>query len=609
MNTSSQYEASIKHSWLTKLVILFVAVAFSVALGASYSYAAETDQIISDAVSSIEQDTEGDTPGSSDEGSSASGSGQDTAGDKTNDQTTGTTDNTTEETDGSADSGSEEQTAAIPVPKKAGWLQSADGTWYYFTSASSAPKTGWLKSGSKWYYLDPAESGALKTGIFTVAGKSYIADSKGALYQSCWVKLGDDWYYASTSGVLKTGWFKSGGKWYWLAPNDQGKMAKNCWGTDKDGKQYYLSSSGAMANGWIKNDSTWYYTNPSGAKKVNGWVKSNGKWYWLSSKDNGAMSTNAWVTDKNKQYYLGATGAMAKGWIQNGSTWYYADSSGAKKLSGWVKSTGKWYWLCGDQNGAMASEAVLPINGKTYSFGKDGAMLTRAKVDLENGDYGHTAPSGEVIKIGAYDEDGNVILRSSNGEPLTGWQKLAGYWFYGEPETGVMQTGWLELGGKKYYLDASGAMATGTRTIDDKSYYFNHNGVMTNRPYANAAASAKLVAAANSLPYQGNGYCAKWTNYVYVRAGYAHPDGNACDLYWKYCTISNLDLIEPGMILAVPSHTRSALGSKYGHVAIYMGNGMVRHNTNKLETVPLSSWLAYYQTTYPVKCGWAFPKK
>jgi len=37
-----------------------------------------------------------------------------------------------------------------------------------------------------------------------------------------------------------------------------------------------------------------------------------------------------------------------------------------------------------------------------------------------------------------------------------------------------------------------------------------------------------------------------------------------------------------------------------------MGNGLVRHNTNTIETTSLSDWLAYYQTTYTAKCGWAF---
>ena len=40
-----------------------------------------------------------------------------------------------------------------------------------------------------------------------------------------------------------------------------------------------------------------------------------------------------------------------------------------------------------------------------------------------------------------------------------------------------MQTGWIQLSGKWYYLDSSGVMVTGTRVIDGKSYTFNSSGV------------------------------------------------------------------------------------------------------------------------------------
>lgn len=39
-----------------------------------------------------------------------------------------------------------------------------------------------------------------------------------------------------------------------------------------------------------------------------------------------------------------------------------------------------------------------------------------------------------------------------------------------------MQTGWLNLGGTWYWLDASGAMATGWRVVDGSWNYFMANG-------------------------------------------------------------------------------------------------------------------------------------
>lgn len=39
-----------------------------------------------------------------------------------------------------------------------------------------------------------------------------------------------------------------------------------------------------------------------------------------------------------------------------------------------------------------------------------------------------------------------------------------------------MQTGWLETGKKRYYLDEDGIMQTGTITIDGQKYTFASDG-------------------------------------------------------------------------------------------------------------------------------------
>nr|WP_263629581.1 hypothetical protein [Bacillus tianshenii] len=41
-----------------------------------------------------------------------------------------------------------------------------------------------------------------------------------------------------------------------------------------------------------------------------------------------------------------------------------------------------------------------------------------------------------------------------------------------------MKTGWLTLGGKKYYMDASGAMKIGWVELSRKWYYFYKDGSM-----------------------------------------------------------------------------------------------------------------------------------
>lgn len=45
-----------------------------------------------------------------------------------------------------------------------------------------------------------------------------------------------------------------------------------------------------------------------------------------------------------------------------------------------------------------------------------------------------------------------------------------------------MQTGWLELDGNRYYLNADGVLQTGDVTIDDELYHFGADGAQQGEP-------------------------------------------------------------------------------------------------------------------------------
>ncbi|MCI8454534.1 MAG: hypothetical protein HFE84_07960 [Lachnospiraceae bacterium] len=55
----------------------------------------------------------------------------------------------------------------------------------------------------------------------------------------------------------------------------------------------------------------------------------------------------------------------------------------------------------------------------------------------------------------------------------TGWLLENGDWYYFSPETGVMQTGFLTLEGKTYYLTENGKMLT-----KQKTFVPDENGVL-----------------------------------------------------------------------------------------------------------------------------------
>ena len=123
-----------------------------------------------------------------------------------------------------------------------------------------------------------------------------------------------------------------------------------------------------------------------------------------------------------------------------------------------------------------------------------------------------------------------------------------------------------------------------------------------------ASASVKgaaIVAACSRVGSPGAGLCAMWVSQVYNRAGLGYPGGNANNMYWNFCKSSNKGDLEPGMIVAVSSHSHTSAGRTYGHVGIYVGNGTVMDNVGYIRTIGLDSWISYYSDTVTPRWGWA----
>lgn len=114
-----------------------------------------------------------------------------------------------------------------------------------------------------------------------------------------------------------------------------------------------------------------------------------------------------------------------------------------------------------------------------------------------------------------------------------------------------------------------------------------------------------IVDSAYSTPSPGAGWCAMWVSQVYANAGMGYPYGNACDMYYQYCTSDNRDDLKVGMIVAVPSHPGDSAGIEFGHVGIYVGNNTVRQNVGSITDQNLDDWISYYGKTYTPKWGFA----
>ena len=128
-----------------------------------------------------------------------------------------------------------------------------------------------------------------------------------------------------------------------------------------------------------------------------------------------------------------------------------------------------------DENNLVAWDA----DGDVYTTVQEGSDAAKKEATEIIGEQ--PAP---VAKTG-WQKDattGTWTLYDAVGTQLTGWQLVGGKYYYMDPSTGVMQTGWVKspASGKWYYMDpVNGDMKTGWQLVGGKWYYMNpSNGDM-----------------------------------------------------------------------------------------------------------------------------------
>ena len=125
----------------------------------------------------------------------------------------------------------------------------------------------------------------------------------------------------------------------------------------------------------------------------------------------------------------------------------------------WAKDAVGWWYVCANGTDYLTA-GWFTINGRDYQFGPTGYMMT-----------------GFLKRA-----DGTWVYADSEGALVGGWVRDSTYggpnWYYLDPVTKVMATGWLAQGGTWYYLGADGAMRTGWAQVNGSWYYFNASGAM-----------------------------------------------------------------------------------------------------------------------------------
>ena len=415
---------------------------------------------------------------------------------------------------------SKEQT----VPK--GWVEESDNTYYYDSNGNKV--IGMRKIGRKIYYFEEKNgSGALvKTSWVTVNNKKYYAMPDGGL-RIGWLSFGDEYYYCGEDGAIIYGKQKIDEKLYYF--NEKG-IRQTGWIETEDGKSYGMSD-GSLREGWLSFGDTYYYCGKDGAV-VYGRQKIDGKWYYFNEE---GIRQTGWIETEEGKCYGMPDGSLREGWLSFGDTYYYCndkalivtglcsinsvlynfDDKGILTLvePGWHEIDGKKYygmpdgtyrvgWLsfgdtyyyCGKDGAVVYGRQK--IDGKWYYFNEEGIRQT-GWIETEEGKcYG--MPDGSLregwLSFGDtyyYCNDkalivtglcsiNSVLYNFDDKGILTlvepGWHEIDGKKYYGMPD-GTYRVGWLSFGDTYYYCGKDGAVVYGRQKIDGKWYYFNEEGI------------------------------------------------------------------------------------------------------------------------------------
>ena len=203
---------------------------------------------------------------------------------------------------------------------------------------------------------------------------------------------------AASSGF--NGFVKENGKWYFYVNNVQ----KKGWIEYKGNKYYIINTYELPQNMWRKINGYLYYFNKDGIMIKDQRISIDGKEYQFDQ--NGHMvnldsskKLDEVSAEQQKLYDLGQqTLVEAASKKKNGVLYeagkYYKYQDG-KKVRGWYKENGKWYYFLNtfnraenlwrkidnnlyyfDQNGVMLTNTTKNINGVTYKFNAGGSLAS-----------------------------------------------------------------------------------------------------------------------------------------------------------------------------------------------------------------------------------------
>ena len=225
----------------------------------------------------------------------------------------------------------------------------------------------------------------------------------------------------------------------------------------------------------------------------------DGKWYFLYDGTGlyskitgypvGAMLEDCfWISDNGRAYYLGLDGAMLTGTHTiytyfydgiDGEHWTTLNPENAELFPDVWRSIE--YTFSAD--GYLEDGYIYGPFSKNYHvvygpvFFRDGKR--QSGWTKQGGKWYYRDPDTGAIPSGFQDVQGKTYLFDVSGMMLTGWVKQGYLWYYLDPVSGAMvKDGWVKVDGKWYFMDRYGAMQTGDIYWYGDWYYLTSSGAM-----------------------------------------------------------------------------------------------------------------------------------
>lgn len=169
----------------------------------------------------------------------------------------------------------------------------------------------------------------------------------------------------------------------------------------------------------------------------------------------------------------GTTSPIESQWRRIKGYWYYFNADASMNV-GWLYDEGDWYYS--DSSGRICTNCWKQVDGTWYLFNPSGAMQT-GWVCPDGVNYYYLDPETGAMVTGWMFDGKEWYFMDDSGAMQTGWAQDGATWYYFNA-SGAMQTGWLSNGGAWYYLKPSGAMATGWLLDGSTWYYLASSGAM-----------------------------------------------------------------------------------------------------------------------------------